>query len=101
MTDNAITAHVLALAQVADVMEEGGQNHFVVVAFGHGELGCLGHVLDLGDGLADIVGAAMTLVQGEGVVDDPGRSWHCVGSCVAWSDAIAGQLEYRSRLAPR
>lgn len=55
---------------MADVMEERGQHHFIVEALGHGQFGGLGHVLDLGDRLADVVVGAVAFVESESGMDD-------------------------------
>ncbi|MNU02902.1 hypothetical protein D3C72_2467510 [compost metagenome] len=68
-----------------DIVEERGQHDLIVVPFGQGQLGSLGHVLDLRNGLANVVGIAMALVQGEDFIDDlRGGSIHQVLSCY-WS----------------
>ncbi|MNL36538.1 hypothetical protein D3C87_1586230 [compost metagenome] len=67
MADHAEATHVLGTvgADMPDVMEERRQHHFIVKAFGHGQLSGLGHVLDLRHRLADVVAVAKALVESE------------------------------------
>src|SRR5476651_208358 len=67
MTDHAKPAHVLGIlsTDMPDIVKERRQHHFIVEAFGHGQFGGLGHVLDLRHRLTDVVAVAKALVQRE------------------------------------
>ena len=67
MADHAITAHVFRAlgTQMADVMKERRQHHFIVTAFSHGQFCGLGHVLELRHRFADVIAGAEAFIQAE------------------------------------
>ncbi|MGF6556861.1 hypothetical protein ABIA48_003241 [Pseudomonas sp. S30_BP2TU TE3576] len=94
MADHSEAAHVLRTfgADMPDVMKERRQHHFIVEAFGHGQLRRLGHVLDLRHRLADVVAVAKALVQTEHLGNHSCIAFHQISSntVATLRSAIAG-----------
>ncbi|MNG34834.1 hypothetical protein D3C84_1214180 [compost metagenome] len=72
MADHTVATHVAfgPPANVADVMEERRQYHFIIKTFIQRQLRRLGHVLQLRHRLADVVLITVLLVQGKYFADN-------------------------------
>lgn len=94
MADHAITAHVLGTfgTQMADVVEERGEHHFIIKAFSHRQLRCLRHVFDLRHRLADVITGTKAFIQRKHPVNDLRMPRHHISSsnCATLRSAMAG-----------
>jgi len=94
MADHAITAHVFGAVgtQMTDVVEERGEHHFIIKAFGDRQFSSLGHVLDLRHRLADVITSTKAFIQRKHPVNDLRMPRHHISSshCATLRSASAG-----------